>query len=178
MAWNSVGAVSPLHTEKTDRNASPQQISAPRSTVSSPLQLVTPSFRPAAFAKVPTHAVGLATERRRQARAALRLPLRLTKVQNLAEPVAVTLLTRNISSSGVAFLAPRRLEPGMEIEMEVGLVERPLGRGGVRMATLARVVRVEPATEPGWFSIAATFDDFQFRRDDALPPTVMQTRLP
>lgn len=177
MAWNSVGAVSPLHTEQTDRNAGPQQGIAPRSTVGSPLQLVTPSFRPA-FAGVPTHAVGLATERRRQARAALRLPLRLTRVQNTPEPVAVTLLTRNISSSGVAFLAPRRLEPGMEIEMEVGLVERPLGRGGVRMATLARVVRVEPATEPGWFSIAATFDDFHFRRDDALPPSVVQTRLP
>ena len=128
---------------------------------------VPPAQRP--FALVPTHAVGVADERRRAARAYLRLPLRLVGVEGSAEPCSVTLLTQNISSSGVFFLAPRRLEPGTAIELEVGLVDRPLGKGSVRMTTAAHVVRVESAATPGWHGIAVRFDDFDFQRDESLP---------
>ena len=122
------------------------------------------------FARVPTHAVGVASERRCSARAYLRLPLRLVGVEGQQEVYAVTLLTQNISSSGVYFLAPRPLDPGAGIELEVGLVDRPFGRGSVRMTTAAHVVRVEACSTPGWHGIAACFDDFDFRRDESLPP--------
>src|SRR5580700_6927817 len=81
---------------------------------------------PRRFTRVPTHAVGVAHERRRYPRACLCLPLRLTRVGEVAEPIPVALVTRNISSSGVYFLAPRELKPGTAIELEVALVERPL----------------------------------------------------
>ena len=82
----------------------------------------------------------------------------------------VTLVTKNISSSGVYFLCPRWIEPGTPIELEVGLVDRPLGRGSVRMTTAAHIVRVEPADTPGWHGVAATFDDITFQRDEQVPP--------
>lgn len=123
-----------------------------------------PSFR-----RVPTHAVGVASERRVHARAALNLPLRLRRVGDVEEPVPVTLLTRNISSSGVYFLAPKWIEPGTRIELEVALVDRPLGQGSVRMCTAAHVVRAEPTAMEGWHGVAACFDDIAFDRDEAVP---------
>ena len=121
------------------------------------------------FERVPTHAVGVARERRRQPRAVLSLPLRLTRVGDKREPVPVTLVTRNISSSGVYFLAPREIEPGTAIELEVALVERPLGMGSVQMCTAAHIVRAEETDLPGWRGYAARFDDFALQRDDVLP---------
>jgi len=108
-------------------------------------------------------------ERRRYPRAALALPLRLTRIGNAPEPTPVTLVTRNISSSGVFFLAPREIEPGTSIELEVALVERPAGFGSVRMLTAAHVVRAEECDMPGWRGYAASFDDFALRRDDVIP---------
>lgn len=131
-------------------------------------------IRPRVFPRVPTHSFGMALERRFHPRAALRLPLRLTEVNHVAEPVPITLLTKNISSSGVYFLAPKRIEPGTAIELEVGLVERPLGRGGVRMRTVAHVVRTDDAAEPGWHAMAARFDDIAFQRDEELPPRFLK----
>ncbi len=134
----------------------------------------TSAERPHVFARVPTHSFGMALERRFHPRAALRLPLRLTEVNHESEPVPITLLTKNISSSGVYFLAPKRLEPGTAIELEVGLVERPLGRGGVQMRTVAHVVRTDKAPEPGWHGMAARFDDIAFQRDEELPPRFLK----
>jgi hypothetical protein len=125
---------------------------------------------PRRFARVPTHAVGVAHERRRTPRATLSLPLRLICVANVLEPVPVTLVTRNISSSGIYFLAPREFDPGTPIELEVALVERPLGQGRVQMYTAAHIVRAEDTDSPGWRGYAATFDDFAIQRDDSLPP--------
>lgn len=125
--------------------------------------------RPRCFERVPTHAIGVAQERRRSPRAALCLPLRLTQVAGQSEPVPITLVTKNISSSGVYFLAPRWLEPGTAIEVEVGLIERPLGQGSVRMRTAAHIVRAEASDTPGWRGYAATFDDIAFNRDDKVP---------
>jgi hypothetical protein len=124
---------------------------------------------PRHFTRVPTHAIGVARERRRYPRASLCLPLRLTRVGDVAEVIPVTLVTRNISSSGIYFLAPRDLEPGTPIELEVALTERPLGQGRVQMCTAAHIVRAEDAETPGWRGYAASFDDFAFERDDVLP---------
>jgi hypothetical protein len=124
---------------------------------------------PRRFERVPTHAVGVAHERRRYPRASLCLPLRLTRIGDAVEPIPVTLVTRNISSSGVYFLAPRDLKPGMAIELEVALVERPLGFGRVEMSTAAHIVRAEDTDTPGWRGYAASFDDFALKRDDVIP---------
>lgn len=124
---------------------------------------------PRRFRRVPTHAVGVAHERRRYPRALLCLPLQLTSMSDLTESMPVTLVTRNISSSGVYFLAPRDLQPGTAIELEVALVDRPLGQGRVQMCTAAHIVRAEETVTPGWRGYAASFDDFALKRDDVIP---------
>lgn len=125
---------------------------------------------PRAFSRIPTHAIGVVPERRFFARAVLQLPLRLIKVEGVEEPVSLSLLTRNISTSGVYFLSPKKLEIGAAIELEVGLVHRPLGYGNVRMATNARVARIQDVSVPGWYGIGAKFDEIAFDRDEPLPP--------
>jgi hypothetical protein len=124
---------------------------------------------PRRFAHVPTHAVSVARDRRAYPRASLSLPMRLTRIGDLAERTPVTLVTRNISSSGIYFLAPRDIEPGTAIELEVALVDRPLGQGRVQMCTAAHIVRAEETAMPGWRGYAATFDDFALQRDDVIP---------
>ncbi len=124
---------------------------------------------PPRFSRVPTHTVGVAAERRQCARAFLRLPMRLTRVEGVAEGQPVALVTRDISASGIYFLAPRRLEPGTAIEVEVALVERPMGQGTVRMSTAAHIIRADETGNPGWHGLAARFDNFEFCRDEALP---------
>ena len=126
--------------------------------------------KPHVFAHVPTHVVGVPKERRVAPRANLRLPMRLIRVADRNEPVPVTLLTQNISSSGIYFLAPRWIEAGTAIELEVGLVDRPFGQGSVRMRTAAHVVRMDTSELPGWHGLAASFDDFAFDRDENIPP--------
>ena len=125
--------------------------------------------QPRRFVRVPTHAVGVIPEHREYPRATLRLPLRLRSVDGLAEKFPITLVTRDISSTGVYFLCPKHLAATTPIELEIVLVSRPMGRGNVVAATRARVQRVEPAAMPGWFGIAASFDDLAFDRDDKLP---------
>ena len=124
---------------------------------------------PKGIARVPTHAVRHAEERRAYARAKLSLPLRVKRIAGQRERVAELLRTSNISSSGVLFLCPRRIEPGTPVELEVCLVDRPFGRGTVRMKTEAHIVRSEPAARVGWHSIAASFDDITFQREEPLP---------
>ena len=111
-----------------------------------PLQPLNPMRR---FARVPTHAVGVFPEHREYPRASLRLPLRLRGVNGRAEDFPITLVTRDISSSGVFFLCPRKLALETQIELEVVLVSRPMGRGNVVIVSQARVTRIEPAAVPG-----------------------------
>src|SRR5262245_15508090 len=125
------------------------------------------------FTRVPTHAVGVFHEQREYPRASLRLPLRLRSVGSVLEDFPVTLVTRDISSTGVFFLCPKRLAINSAIELETVLVSRPMGRGNVVAVTAACVRRVEPANMPGWFGIAASFDDLKYDRDDGVP-----TRFP
>lgn len=152
----------------TSPPALPPAIGSPRvpSLRVMPLQPVNPMRR---FARVPTHAVGVFPEQREYPRASLRLPLRLRGIAGRAEDFPITLVTRDISSSGVFFLCPRKLALGTPIELEVVLVSRPMGRGNVVIVSKARVTRLEPAAMPGWFGIAASFDDLEFDRDDNVP---------
>ncbi|MGH9773996.1 MAG: PilZ domain-containing protein [Candidatus Acidiferrales bacterium] len=125
--------------------------------------------KPRQFVHVPTHAIGLARERRRSPRAQLALPMRLVRVAQYVEAVPVSLVTCNISTGGMFFLAPRDIELGAAIELEVALVERSLGHGNVRMSTAAHIVRREECEISGWYGYAVTFDEFDFRRDDIIP---------
>jgi hypothetical protein len=126
-------------------------------------------IQPRRFARVPTHTVGVHPEHREYPRAILKLPLRLRSVNNTPEEFPVTLVTRDISSTGVYFLCPRSLPVGASIEIDVVLVSKPMGHGSVVLATRAHVQRHEPASMPGWHGIAASFDDVQFDRDDRVP---------
>ena len=108
-------------------------------------------------------------EQREYPRATLQLPMRLRGVSGVPEAFPITLVTRDISSTGVFFLCPKQLAVATCIELEIVLVSRPMGRGNVVIATLAHVRRVEPAAMPGWYGIAAVYDDLQFDRDDRVP---------
>jgi len=125
--------------------------------------------RPRRFVRVPTHAVGVHLEQRECPRASLRLPLKLRSVNGVLEDYPVTLVTRDISSSGVFFLCPKSLGLETEIELDIVLVSRPLGYGNGVVSSKAHVKRVEAANMPGWFGIAVSFDDFAFDRDDNIP---------
>jgi len=125
--------------------------------------------QPHRFVRVPTHAVGVHLEQRERPRASLRLPLKLHSVNGVIEEFPITLVTRDISSSGVFFLCPKTLALETEIQLDIVLVSRPLGYGNVVVSSKAHVKRVEPANMPGWFGIAASFDDFAFDRDDHIP---------
>jgi hypothetical protein len=105
-------------------------------------------------------------EHREYPRASLKLPLRLRSVGGVPEEFPITLVTRDISSTGVFFLCPKALTPGTSIELEIVLVSKPLGLGNVVMVTLAQVCRTENADMPGWFGVAASFKDVQF---DSIP---------
>jgi PilZ domain-containing protein len=130
--------------------------------------------RPRQFVRVPTHAVGIHSEQREYPRASLKLPLRLRSVNSIAEEFPVTLVTRDISSTGVFFLCPKEIAVGSIIELEIVLVSRPMGYGSVLIATVAQVCRVEPAAMPGWFGVAASFDELHFDRDDRVPSRFLQ----
>ncbi|HUI53226.1 MAG TPA: PilZ domain-containing protein [Terriglobales bacterium] len=138
----------------------------------SPALKVLPLLRPESprrFVRVPTHAVGVFPEHREYPRASLRLPLRLRSVNRIPEDFPITLVTRDISSTGVYFLCPKQIALNTPIELEIVLVSRPMGRGNVVIVTLAHVRRTEPAAMPGWHGIAASYDDVQFDRDDGIP---------
>ena len=158
---------------KAQANAAPAPSLASVQAVSPvPALRVMPLLRapqPRRFVRVPTHAVGVHLEQRECPRASLRLPLKLRSVGGVLEEYPVTLVTRDISSSGVFFLSPKPLEMETEIELDIVLVSRPLGYGNVVVSSKAHVKRVEPANMPGWFGIAVSFDDFAFDRDDNIP---------
>jgi hypothetical protein len=124
---------------------------------------------PTGMARVPTHAVRAPQERRAYSRAKLSLALRVKRVAGQRENEPEPLRTMNISSSGVLFLSPQFIEPGTPVEIEISLVDRPLGRGSVKMLTEAHIVRADAAMRPGWHMLAVTFDDITFQREEPLP---------
>jgi hypothetical protein len=112
--------------------------------------------------------VGRAQERRAYVRARLSLPLRLERVAGQRQAQPNPLQTANISSSGLFFLSPVRIEAGVPIEVEVQLISRPFARATVHMNAVAHVVRSEATGETGWYGVAAAFDDISYRRDENL----------
>ncbi len=155
--------------EPREGTAGPQAV--PKSPRTPALRVV-PLLRPAQprrFVRVPTHAVGVHPEQRQHPRAALKLPLRLRAVGGVPEEYPITLVTRDISSTGVYFLCPKHLAVRTPIELEIVLVSKPLGLGNVVAVTMAHVCRTEAAAMPGWHGVAASFDDVAFDRDDRVP---------
>ena len=130
---------------------------------------------PRRFIRVPTHAVGVHPEHREYPRAILRLPLKLQSINGVVEDFPITLVTRDISSTGVYFLCPKPLPMDSLIELQIVLVSRPLGQGNVVMTSHAHVRRIHPAAVPGWYGIAANFDDVSFDRDDFIPSRFLGT---
>jgi hypothetical protein len=130
---------------------------------------------PRRFIRVPTHAVGVHPEHREYPRAILQLPLKLQSIKGIVEDFPITLVTRDISSTGVYFLCPKTLPMDAPIELQIVLVSRPLGQGNVVMTSHAHVRRIHPAAVPGWYGIAANFDDVSFDRDDFIPSRFLGT---
>ena len=180
-AKNRARSVLPLPQDPEDKAGKPRPMlaaapqifpnPAPNRTSLLSLGLNPPSAdtQPRRFARVPTHAVGVHPEHRVYPRATLKLPLRLRSVDHVPEGFPVTLVTRDISSTGVYFLCPRPLPIGSLLELEIVLVSKPMGQGNVVLATRAHVQRSDPAATPGWHGVAASFDDVQFDRDDRVP---------
>jgi hypothetical protein len=159
-----------MNSSDTDRgNAATKELSARASASVADPPSWTTRAKPKGIARVPTHAVRPPEERRAYARAKLSLPMRVNRIAGQRERSVEPLRTSNISSSGVLFLCPHRIEPGTPIQIEVCLVDRPFGRGTVRMKTEAHIVRAEPASREGWHALAAMFDDITFQREEPLP---------
>jgi len=125
--------------------------------------------KPKGIARVPTHAVRPVEERRTYSRAKLSLSIRVKRIAGQRRQKPRPLRTTNISSSGVLFLCPHHIAPGTPVELEVCLVDRPLGRGSVKMTTEAHVVRAEPSQRSGWHTLAACFDEITFQREEVIP---------
>lgn len=109
----------------------------------------------------------ISENRRTYPRLPLQFPVRMKRVAGQDAGLKEPLVTQNISSTGVYFLSPVRIEPETPIELEIGLTDRPRGRERVRMLATAHVVRVDPAGKPGWHGLAVTFDGIVFDRDDS-----------
>src|SRR6202023_3508038 len=143
----------PPVSEKASMSVGPALVPAQQPKIAATHNLRATPFatetHPRRFDRVPTHAVGVHPEHREYPRATLKLPLRLRSVNNVPEEFPITLVTRDISSTGVYFLCPRPLAMGASLEVEVVLVCKPMGHGNVVLATRAHVQRYEPASMPG-----------------------------
>src|ERR1700681_2929217 len=98
------------------------QPAEPDSATTAPALSCKPLLRPELprrFVRVPTHAVGVHPEHRDYPRATLQLPLKLQAVNVVSESFPVTLVTRDISSTGVYFLCPKELRAGSSIELQI-----------------------------------------------------------
>jgi hypothetical protein len=98
-------------------------------------------------------------ERRRYPRFNAWLPLRLISVAGKMEPAGETLLTQNVSKTGVCFPARRRIEPGQFIKVEVTLLGGGPAGNDVRVSAEGYIVRAEAGDEPGWYNLAAAFGE-------------------
>jgi hypothetical protein len=121
------------------------------------------------IARVPTHVVHVANERRVYPRAHLQLPVRILRIEGHHEMEFDQVTTIDISSSGLRTACPFAIPVGTPVQLEVGLVTRPSGCGSVRLITEAQVVRVQPDSN-GWHTLAFNFDEISFERDEMAPP--------
>nr|HEV7955210.1 PilZ domain-containing protein [Candidatus Acidoferrales bacterium] len=121
------------------------------------------------IARVPTHVVHVANERRVYARAHLQLPVRILRIEGRREMEFDQVMTIDISSSGLRTACPFAIPVGTPVQLEVELVTRPSGCGSVRLITEAQVVRVQPDSK-GWHTLAFNFEEISFERDEMAPP--------
>jgi hypothetical protein len=124
---------------------------------------------PRGMDRVPTHAVTVANEQRAYARAQLQLALRILRIAGRRETNFDQVTTIDISSSGLRTCGPLESAVGTPVHLEVDLVKRPSGCGSVRLITQAQVVRAQ-ADSRGWHTLAFSFDEITFERDELAPP--------
>jgi hypothetical protein len=127
---------------------------------------------PRGMGRVPTHAIHVPNERRAYARAQLQLPLQILRIAGHRETDFDQLATIDISSSGVCTRCPFEIPVGTPVHLEVELVKRPIGCGTVRLVTQAQVVRTRPDSQ-GWHTVAFSFDEITFERDEMVAPQFM-----
>jgi PilZ domain len=106
-------------------------------------------------------------DRRQHPRFTAWLPLRLKVIGGLAEPNPSPLVTQNISKTGLCFPAPRRIEPGQSIEVEVTFLNAGPDGNNVYISSAGYIVRAVPTKEPGWYTLAAAFDKSPSDEDHA-----------
>jgi hypothetical protein len=145
-----------------------QQLSHSAQAGTDAIGVATPAMR-SSVQRIAPRAAGRSHERRSYARVRLSFSLRVRRIAGQREDRARALRTLDVSSSGVYFLSPRRVEPGTPIQLELLIVDCPFGRGSVRMCTEAHVVRADKGPNPGWYGLAAAFDDISFLRDAPAP---------
>jgi hypothetical protein len=80
-------------------------------------------------------------------------------VGGVVEPHPAPLVTQNLSKTGLCFPSPRRIEPGLSIEVEVTFVGAELGGNNICVSSTGYIVRAESSKTPGWYKLAATFDE-------------------
>src|SRR5271168_4485983 len=101
--------------------AGPMPVPGPRTPSLRVAPLLQPTM-PRRFVRVPTYAIGVVPDHREYPRATLKLPLRLRGIGGVREEFPITLVTRDISSTGVYFLSPKLLPLGASVELEIVLV--------------------------------------------------------
>ncbi len=99
-------------------------------------------------------------EQRRTRRFKLQLPLAITR--SGSERVAVSGLTRNISSNGVLFTAEKEPDIGNPIEYIITLNRE--GVNAVNLRCVGKVVRAERAQLDRTYQVAATLERYEFLR--------------
>src|SRR3989440_7198883 len=130
--------------------------------------LLCPS-QPRRFLHVPTHAVGVLPEHREYPRATLNLPLRLRSTGGIPEEFPITLVTRNISSTGVYFLCPRQLSVGTSIELPTARCLGPGKLTPVDVASLVNGVLVHASVIHAGYLSPGTVRDVERVRDAFVP---------
>jgi hypothetical protein len=98
-------------------------------------------------------------ERRRHPRFTALLPLRVKGVGGIVEPNPASLVTQNVSKTGLCFPSPQRIEPGQSIEVEVTLLGAGLVGNNISVSSTGYIVRAESSNTPGWYRLAAAFDE-------------------
>jgi hypothetical protein len=80
-------------------------------------------------------------------------------VGGIVEPNPAPLVTQNLSKTGLCFPSPQRIEPGQSIEVEVTLLGAGPGGNNICVSGTGYIVRAESTKDPGWYRLAAAFDE-------------------
>jgi hypothetical protein len=97
-------------------------------------------------------------EHRRHQRFEMRLPLEIIR-QGTARVMGET---RNVSSTGVLFMAPEHVQVGDAIEYLITFPRAPGARAQVRLRCVGKVLREDAAS-----GFAATLERYEFVREQA-----------